>query len=200
MATSISFLNYFAFFSLFIICFVFFYQKFSEIVGFSILIVVNIAFLFYLINDLMTIFDKTTYFVPMVAVFSLIVGLVFNTVLLIFILMVANTLQVKYTKKYGTPLNLPMKYKNKMELIKRFMISCFCLGSVILYMLFYKLNDINHSLYTIIKYISIKNFIIYKEVMLIFIASMALMGMSSYQVYAGNSFTLLSRNDLSDKQ
>jgi len=135
----------------------------------------------------------------MMACFSIIIGLTFHTVVLIFILMVINNMQVKYTKKYGTPLNLPNKYKNKMELIKRLMIASFCLGSVILYILFYYNHDLNHNFTTIMRYFNIIDLIKYKTLFFTLSASFALIGISSYQVYIGNTFTQLSRQQLMDK-
>lgn len=116
MAQTIGLLNYLAFFILYIICFVFIYKKNSEYIGFSVLLIVNIATMLYSTNQLMYIFQGSKYFVEMIAILSLIVGLVFHTVLIIFILMVANNLNVKYTKKYGMPFNLPDKYKKKIRL------------------------------------------------------------------------------------
>ena len=199
MSTSIGILNYFAFFILYIICFVFFYNKFSEIVGFSILIVIHFAFMLYSINDVMKIFKDSYFFVQMMACFSIIIGLTLHTVVLIFILMVINNMQVKYTKKYGTPLNIPNKYKDKMELIKRLMIASFCLGIVILYIIFYYNNDLNHNFATILRYFNVIDLIKYKTLFFTLSASLVLMGISSYQVYIGNTFTQLSRQQLMDK-
>jgi hypothetical protein len=199
MGTSIGILNYLAFFTLYIICFVFIYQKFSELIGFSILIVVNIAFLLFVFNDVMLIVQKSIFFVPMVACFAIIVGIVLHTVVLIFILMMSNNLQAKYTKKYGAPITLPKKYQNKMELIKRLMIASFCLGFVILYSLFYFYEDLKHSTLILLKNIEIKSFYEYKTLFFTLSASLALMGISGKQVFDANEFSKLSRQTLMDK-
>jgi hypothetical protein len=200
MSSSVSVLNYFAFFTLYIICFVFIYQKFSELIGFSILIVVNLAFLLFSLNDVMAIFQRSIFFVPQVACFSIIVGTVLHSVVLIFILMMSNNLQAKYTKKYGAPLSLPKKYKNKMELIKRLMIASFCLGFVILYVLFYYYDGLKHNFVMLLKNLDVKSIYQYKTLFFTLGASLALMGISGKQVFDANEFSKLSRQELMDKK
>jgi hypothetical protein len=196
MAESIALLNYLAFFILYIICFVFIYKKNSEYIGFSVLLIVNIATMLYSTNQLMYIFQASKFFVEMIAILSLLVGLVFHTVLIIFILMVANNLNVKYTKKYGTPFNLPDRYRKKLGLIKRLMISSFCLGTVILFILLNYTNELNIKLLPIITKFDIN--VLFNKYILCFTlsASLALIGISSYQIFAGDEFSKLSRQQL----
>ena len=150
-------------------------------------------------NDIMSIFEKTSTFVPMISCFAVIVGLVFHTVVLIFILMMSTNLQAKYSKKYGSPLELPKKYADMMETVKQLMIISFCLGFIILYILFYYNESINRNFSMLIKHLDLK---LISENKLIFVtlsASLALMGISSKQVYDGNLFSKLSRQQLMDK-
>lgn len=199
MSSSISVLNYFAFFSLYIICFVFIYKKFSELIGFSILIVVNLAFLLFVLNDIMAIFQRSIYFIPMIACFGIIVGLALHSVVLIFILMMSNNLRAKYTKKYGAPITLPKKYQTKMEIIKRLMIASFCLGTVILYCLFYNYDELKHNFLALLKDFGLKSLYQYKVMFITLGASLALMGISGKQVFDANEFSKLSRQQLMDK-
>jgi hypothetical protein len=203
MAASIAILNYFAFFTLYIIGFVFIYQKFSEIIGFALLIVVNLAFFFFSLTDLIKMLEVSMNFVPMVSIFALIIGSVFHTVLLIFVLMMITDLKGKFDKKYGTPIILPKKYADKLEIVKQLMIASFCLGFVILYNLFYynKLLEVNFSM--LLTYMSFKSPMdntITKNLTLFFTlaASLALIGISSKQVFNGNEFSKLSRQQLMD--
>jgi hypothetical protein len=199
MAQSIGILNYLAFFVLYIICFVFIYRKFSELIGFGILLVVNTACFLYVTNDVMKIFQTSFSFVQIISILSVIVGLSFHTVIIVFIIMVANNLNVKYTKKYGTPFNLPNKYKQKLELLKRLMISSFCLGTVILYILFYYNDNLKGNFTLILTHLSIKNIIEYKTLFFTLAAALSLMGISSYEIFIGDSFSKLSRQQLMDK-
>jgi len=199
MSSSIGVLNYFAFFTLYFICFVFIYQKFSELVGFSILIVINLAFLLFSLNDVMAIFQRSLFFVPIVACFAIVSGLVLHSVVIIFILLMSNNLQAKYSKKYGGPITLPKKYQNKMEIIKRLMIASFCLGFVILYVLFYYYDDLKHSFVILLKNVELRSFYDYRVLFLTLGASLALMGISGKQVFDANEFLKLSRQQLMDK-
>jgi hypothetical protein len=201
MAASIAVLNYFAFFVLYIIGFVFIYQKFSEIIGFSLLIVVNLAFFFYAVNDLMKMFESALNFVTFVSIFAVISGTVLHSVLLIFILMVITNLKGKFEKAAGAPINLPKQYADMLETIKRLMIASFCLGFCILYNLFYyrKLLEINFTM--LMTYIDFKSPVdntLTRHLTLFFTlaASLALMGISGKQVFDGRYLSRLSRQEL----
>jgi hypothetical protein len=200
MSESIGLLNYLAFFILYVICFVFIYKKNTEYIGFTVLLVINIAIMLYTTSQLMDIFQRSKYFVEMIASFSVIIGLVFHTVLIIFILIVANNLNSKNIKKYGTPFNLPEKYKKKLELVKRLMISSFCLGSLILFVIFNYNDDLKQNFLLIITKPEFKKIFDSKTLFLTLAASLALIGISAYQIYEGDSFSKLSRQQLMDKQ
>ena len=200
MSESIGLLNYLAFFILYVICFVFIYKKNTEYIGFTVLLVINIAMMLYTTSQLMDIFQRSRYFVEMIASFSVIIGIVFHTVLIIFILIVANNLNSKNIKKYGTPFILPEKYKKKLELVKRLMISSFCLGSIILFVIFNYNDNLNKDFLSIITKPEFKKIFDNKTLFLTLASSLALMGISAYQLFEGDSFSKLSRQQLMDKQ
>jgi len=200
MTESIGILNYLAFFILYLICFVFIYKKNTEYIGFTVLLVINIAIMLYTTSQLMDIFQRSRFFVEMIASFSIIVGIVFHIVVIIFILIVANNLNSKNIKKYGTPFILPEKYKKKLELIKRLMISSFCLGSVILFVIFNYNEYLKQNFLLIITKPEFKKIFDSKTLFLTLAASLALIGISAYQIYEGDSFSKLSRQQLMDKQ
>jgi hypothetical protein len=196
MATSIAVLNYFAFFTLYIIGFVFIYQKFSEIIGFTLLAVVNLAFFFFVLNDLMGMLETTRNFVTMVSIFAIIVGSVFHTVVLIFILTMVTDLKIKFEKKNGSSFKLPPRYANSLESIKRLMIASFCLGFIILYNLFYNKKLLEENFVMLLSYIefnSLSNNTFTKHLTLFFTlaASLSLMALSSKQVFDGDMFNKL---------
>jgi hypothetical protein len=181
MSETIGILNYLAFFTLYIICFIFIYKKNTEYIGFTVLLIVNIAALLYATSGLMDIYQRSKYFVELIASFSIIVGLVFHTVIIIFILIVANNLNSKNIKKYGTPFNLPDKYKKKLELVKRLMIASFCLGVIILFIIFNYNSNLKNN---------------FSLIFFTLAASLALIGISVYQIFEGDSFSKLSRQNL----
>ena len=193
MEQTISILNYLAFFILYIVSFVFIYKKNTEYIGFTVLLVINIAVMFYTTSQLMDIFQRARYFVEMIASLSVIVGIVFHTVLIIFIIIVANNLNSKNIKKYGTQFNLPEKYKKKLELGKRLMISSFCLGAVILFIIFNYTNELNKNFLSIITKLDFATILNSKILFFTLAASLALMGISAYQIFEGDSFSKLSR-------
>ena len=199
MTESIGILNYLAFFILYLICFVFIYKKNTEYIGFTVLLVINIAIMLYTTSQLMDIFQRSKFLVEMIASFSIIVGIVFHIVVIIFILIVANNLNSKNIKKYGTPFILPEKYKKKLELIKRLMISSFCLGSVILFVIFNYNEYLKQNFLLIITKLQFATVFNSKTLFLTLAASLALIGISAYQIYEGDSFSKLSRQQLMDK-
>jgi hypothetical protein len=112
--------------------------------------------------------------------------------------MIANNLQTKFTKKNGMPFELPNKYRNKLEFIKQLMITSFCLGSIILYILFYYKNELNYDLVSIINSFKLRYLIEKKLLFFTLFASIALIVISSYEVNIGNSFLILSKQQLMD--
>jgi len=196
MASSIAVLNYFAFFVLYIIGFVFIYQKFTEIIGFTLLTVVNLAFFFFVLNDLMGLLETSRNFVTMLSILAIVVGSVFHTVVLIFILTMVTDLKIKFEKKNGAAFKLPPLYANKLEAIKRLMIASFCLGFVILYNLFYNKKLLEENFVMLLSYIefnSLDNNTFTKHLTLFFTlaASLSLMALSSKQIYEGDKFNRL---------
>jgi len=198
MSTSIGLLNYFGLLLFYIVCFIFIFKNYTELIGFIILIVINIAALLYVSNDIMKILETSTFFVQMLGCLSIITGLILQTVVLIFVLMIANNLQTKFTKKNGMPFELPNKYRNKLEFIKQLMITSFCLGSIILYILFYYKNELNYDLVSIINSFKLRYLIEKKLLFFTLFASIALIVISSYEVNIGNSFLILSKQQLMD--
>lgn len=198
MSTSIGLLNYFGLLLFYIVCFIFIFKNYTELIGFIILIVINIAALLYVSNDIMKILETSTFFVQMLGCLSIITGLILQTVVLIFVLMIANNLQTKFTKKNGMPFELPNKYRNKLEFIKQLMITSFCLGSIILYILFYYKNELNYDLVSIINSFKLRYLIEKKLLFFTLFASITLIGISSYEVDIGNSFLILSKQQLMD--
>jgi hypothetical protein len=133
----------------------------------------------------------------MVACFAIISGLVLNSVVIIFILILSNSINARYTKKHGAPITLPLKYKNKMELIKRLMIATFALGLLVLYNLFYYNVYLKHNLVLLLSHMELKYIYEYRFLFFTLAASFAIMGISGKQVFEANEFSKLSRHALS---
>ncbi len=188
-APSTKFLDYFAFFILYIGCFYFMYQKFTEIIGISTLFVVNAAFMFFVVNEILV--KNATNIIPLFANLSIIVGTLFHFISLIFVIMMISNLNTKYTSAYGTPINLPPIFADKMEGFKQYMIFSFVLGSIIMVML---LNGKSYEMIDIVP--SMKNVSNPVPIIITILASTGLMVFSSIQIATATEFSKLSRQEL----
>ena len=127
------FLEYFAFFIMYIGSFAFINKKYTEIIGFGLLFVVNTAFMFFSINDMIQINNQN--FISLLSRFAVVIGVAFHFISIIFILMMLNNLNKKFSGKRGTPIDLPPKYVSKINDFKQIMIACFSLGVILVIML-----------------------------------------------------------------
>uniref|UniRef100_A0A6C0AUF6 Uncharacterized protein n=1 Tax=viral metagenome TaxID=1070528 RepID=A0A6C0AUF6_9ZZZZ len=180
-------LNYIAIIILYCVCFYFINQPYTEIVGFSILFVVNTAFMLFFGSQYQTFhFDNNKLFYEgQIAFFSVIIGLVFHFVSLILMIMMISTLQIKYTKTEGTPIKLTGQYRDQMETFKSNMIAIFVMIFVILIWFFFGYN------------INISHPILQKIVPgIIIILSLIVIAISSWQVSISNAFSLLQYRQL----
>jgi hypothetical protein len=196
MKTSISALNYLAFLILYITSFVFMYQSYSEILGTIVLFITNSAFMVFAMNDLLPYVSQYSNFVPLVAVFSIITTVVLYTVSLIFVLMMINNMQTKYTKSYGTPMVLPKQYRESFETFKRLSIASFCACSVLLIIIFYRLNYINMVFYESIKRVSLDTLYYNGTAIFTILLSAATLIMSSIDISIANDYSKLTRQNL----
>ena len=192
----IPFLNYFAFLILYITGFVFIYQKYSEIIGLALLFIVNAAFMMFIAADLFAFTESYSYFIPLIGSFAVLVGCLFHFISLIFIMMMLGNMKTKYENAKGTPLILPKRYADKLELFKRLMISVFSLCAIILTVMFLNTKAINVSFIDEIKYIDLDSLSENFYSILILLASLSVIGISSYQIKEADSFAKLSRQDL----
>lgn len=151
------------------------------------LFVVNAAFMVYVFNELLL--QNIATFMPAIASLSIMVGSIFHFISLIFILMMVNNLNKKFTVVRGTPIELPPLYANKLDTFKQLMIACFCVGFVILIALLYSDNNAKTGLYT--------NALNSTKIVTVSM-SIALIIMSSIQLATATEFSKLSRQELID--
>ena len=198
MAKSIGILNYLGFLLLYIICFIFLFKNYSEYIGFTVLLILNIASLLYVTNDVMKILEESYFFVQMFTCLSIIVGLTFTTVVIIFILMISNNIHSKYLKLYGKYLDFPKKYRRIIDELKKFIVASLSLVGVLLYILFYYNDSLNVDLTMLLSYFKLK-FLNDKKLLFFTLAlSIVLITISSYEVYLGNSLLMLSKQPIMD--
>uniref|UniRef100_A0A6C0L8K8 Uncharacterized protein n=1 Tax=viral metagenome TaxID=1070528 RepID=A0A6C0L8K8_9ZZZZ len=193
--TSAVFLNYFAFAILFVVGFIIVYIKNTEIIGFYHLFIVNIACTLYTISYFTSVEGMDL--VPYAIGFSLIISGIFHTVCLIFIVMMISNLKVKYSDTYGTPINLPLIYKEHLEMFKRLMISTFSVCGVLLIIYgtqYDPPNGININFTQEMK--SIGNIMYKPYPFAVLIITCAPLIMSSINVSIANNFSAITRQDL----
>jgi hypothetical protein len=97
--------------------------------------------------------------------------------------MMIGTMKIKYENTFGTPINLPPEYKEKLELFKRLVVSTFCLCFVLLVIVNAEISGYNQNITLLIK-----------TIMVLF--SLSSITISLIQVWLANSFSILTRQEL----
>ena len=193
MFERIPILDYFAFFVLYIGSLYFTYQKYAEIIGISVLFVVNAAFMLFTFGNISNKLGNEI--LPNVAVLSVLISILFHFISLIFVFMMLTNLNTKYTATRGTPIDLPPKYADKLNTFKQNMVICFVFGTYVLTMLlngyFYNIINVN-IIHSMRPYTSYDN--IYRIATLI--SSILLITYSSIQISDTSEFSKLSRKEL----
>ena len=190
--TSATFLNYIAFFILYFAAFIIIYIKNTEIIGFYYLFIINVACTIYSISYFTSV--EGLDLVPYAIGFSLIISGIFHTVCLLFIVMMISNLKVKYSDTYGTPINLPPIYKDKLEMFKRLMIATFSVCGLLLIMYGTQFNAINIDFAQQMKTIGNIMYNPYPVAVLIIVCAPLIM--SSINVSIANNFSVITRQDL----
>jgi len=191
-------LNYIAFFVLYILCFLYMNQKYTEIIGFGILFVIHTAFSIFISKDLFNLLNEKIKpnLVVNLSFISIMVALIFHFVSFILMFIMITTLQTKYTKTRGTPIVLSKTYNNKLNEYKNNILIVFSLSFVVLMTMFFGYETINIDFYQSIKTLSFIDFYKLLPTILVVISSLSIIGISSYQVYISDMFSKLSKKDL----
>jgi len=191
-------LNYIAFFVLYILCFLYMNQKYTEIIGFGILFVIHTAFSIFISKDLFNLLNEKIKpnLVVNLSFISIMVALIFHFVSFILMFIMITTLQTKYTKTRGTPIVLSKTYNNKLNEYKNNILIVFSLSFIVLMTMFFGYETINIDFYQSIKTLSFIDFYKLLPTILVVISSLSIIGISSYQVYISDMFSKLSKKDL----
>jgi len=184
---STTILNYIAFAILYIALFVFMFNKNTEIIAFWLLLIINSAFVLYLVNEFTSL--GTLDNISRLSWLSILISGSLHSVAFIFIAMMIGNMKVKYENTFGTPINLPPEYKEKLELFKQLIISTFCLCFLILVIVNTEISNINTT------YISSEKILFFTKAMLVLL-SLSSISISSTQVWIANSFSILTRQEL----
>ena len=201
MESYISPLNYGIFIILYITCFVYIYTKYSELVGFGALTVVQLAFTLFIGKELSHILSKysgTSYrlnLASMLTLYGTILSMILLTIGLILTAFTMFDTQEKYNNIKGTPVVLSPVYQHLYNNIKRNTIIIITLTALILIMYYLYNESVNVPLMSIISNISIHSIVNNIPTITSTLLSITTLVLSSYQVkYASNFSYLKTRN------
>lgn len=192
-------LNYIAFFVLYILCFIYMNQKYTEIIGFGILFVIHTAFSIFISKDIFNLLNEKIKpnLVVNLSFISIMVALIFHFVSFILMFIMITTLQTKYTKTRGTPIVLSKTYNNKLNEYKNNIIVVFSLSFIVLMTMFFGYETMNIDLnLQRFKTFSFVDFYKLLPAIVVALSSLSIIGISSRQVYISNVFSKLSKKDL----
>jgi len=174
-------LNYIAFAVLYIALFVFMFNKNTEIISFWLLLIINTLFALFNVNVFTSL--GTLDNISRLSWGSILISGSLHSIAFIFIAMMIGTMKIKYENTFGTPINLPPEYKEKLELFKRLVVSTFCLCFVLLVIVNAEISGYNQNITLLIK-----------TIMVLF--SLSSITISLIQVWLANSFSILTRQEL----
>ena len=196
MGKSILFLNYLAFFILFITGFVFIFQANASILGYAIVFVTNTIFMLYMATVIVPDISSKDYFVAIIARCAVMVTSILHFTSLIFILMMIYKLHVKFSRAEGLPINIPEPHKTNLYNFNVSMISTFCLCTLILIIVLLNSDKLDVNMYELLK--NLNFFLFYKNftMFLTLALSITTIVISSLQVKTANSLAVLSRQQL----
>ena len=185
-------LNYLAFFILYITSFIFIYTKNTEIIGYYVLFIANTACTIYNISYFSMV--DALNLIPRSILISVIVSGILHTIAFVFIIMMINSMKVKYENTFGTPINLPPIYKSKLDIFKGLILTTFFICFILLVVFMYYFDSINFIFNDQIK--TFGDILRNKFSVGLLILSLASIIISAIQVNTANSFSILTRQNL----
>lgn len=150
MSSANTTLNYVGFFMLYVICFVFMYNKMAGIIALGSLTIIHTAATLFIGNEVSNKLingqlDGTSYhpFI-IISLISILIASGLNAAGLIIIMLMVIELQKKYNDTVGTPINLPPDREKDYNQFKLNMIIIFGIVCVLLYFILFK-PDLLHK-------------------------------------------------------
>jgi len=187
------FLNYIAFFILFIIGLVFIFKKNTSMFGYILLFITNAAFLIFITGELLPkIIVNVTQFIPLFLLTALFVTSILYFVSLVLILMMYYQLHVKYTVKNGLSINIPSIYEDKLKIFNMSMTVTFFISSILLIIFYYKEDKLNVNFFEFLKYMTINSTIRNYLLFICLILSIIIIVVSSIQTSRANELSKIS--------
>lgn len=197
LGKSILFLNYLAFFILFVTGFIFIFQANASVLGYAIVFVTNTVFMLYIATVIVPeIANTKEYFVAILARTAVMVSTILHFTSLIFILIMIHKLNVKFSKAEGLPVNIPEPHRTRLHGFNVSMVATFCLCTLLIIIILFKSDKLDVNTHELLKHMNF--FLAYKNITLFltFALSLSAIVISSLQVQTANTFDVLSRQQL----
>jgi len=144
MSSANTTLNYIGIFSLYVICFVFMYNKLAGVIAMAGITMIHIVSTMYIGND----FLNFVYSNPIdnvindrfskIALLSILIGSGIHIFALITIMLMIVELQKKYNSLIGTQIELPSEYQYNFDTFKLNMIKIFAISCTLMYLIIFK--------------------------------------------------------------
>ena len=202
MDSYISKLNYGIFIILYITCFIYIYIKYSELVGFGALTVVQLAFTLFIGKELSHILSKysgTSYrlnLASMLTLYGTILSMILLTIGLILTALTIFDTQEKYNNIKGTPVVLSTTYQELYNIIKQNTIIIISITALVLIMYYFYPETINVPIMSIISNISIPSLTNNIPTITSTLLSITTLVLSSYQVKYASDFSYLKTRNM----
>lgn len=184
------FLNYIAFFSLFIIGLIYILKEKTSIFGYILLFITNAAFLFFITGEFLPkMLTTIKYFIPLITISAIMVTSIFYFVSFILILCMYYNLHVKFSIKNGISINIPENYKDDLNMFNILTIISFSICGLLLFIFYYKENKLNINFFEFLKYMNSYSIIRNYLLIICFFLSIIVIIISSIQVYTANKIS-----------
>lgn len=190
-ATCFNHLNYIAILLLYLLGFYFVYYTYAQVIGFSVLFVVNTAFIFLLLSQIGTFKLGENRYLPFerqFAAFSIIMGLIYHFISFTLIILMISHLKIKPSNTEGTPLGLVGKYKIEMDIFKENLLIVFSFIIILLLWLMYgTIPDV-----PFVQYRGFQMAIAFASIIL----SIFILGLSHRQILISYRFSMLQNRQI----
>ena len=202
MESYISPINYSIFIFLYITCIIYIYTKYSEIVGLGALTVVQVGFTLFFGKEVSQILLNhpggayTLNFASLLTLNGSVISMILLTISLILTFITIIDIQEKFNDTKGTPIELPHKYQELFNTIKRNIVIILSLTAFILSMYYFNKQQINVPIMPIISNFSLQTILNNIPAITNILGSLSLLIISSYQVKYASDLSNLKKYSL----
>jgi len=202
MESYISPINYSIFIILYIVSITYTYIKYSQIVGLGVLTVIQLGFTLFFGKEISQILLNhpggvyTLNFASLMTLHGSLISMILLTIALILTTITIIDIQEKYNDTKGTPIELPPKYQQIFDIIKRNNIIILSLTALILGMYYFNKQQINVLIMPILSNFSLQTILNNIPAITNILGSLTLLIISSYQVKYASELSNLKKYSL----